>query len=71
MAPILTYEGNILKGIELLPVSLGWGEPRHRRGRPRLAEGEEGQRILERFAELSKPFGTRVDVGAGAATVVA
>ena len=43
---------------------LGWKEARHKRGRPRLAEGEEGRRILERFADLSKPFGTTVEIGA-------
>jgi poly-gamma-glutamate synthesis protein (capsule biosynthesis protein) len=69
VAPVLTYEGNVLRSIELLPVSLGWGEPRHRRGRPRLAEGEEGRHILERFAALSKPFGTSVEIGAQSATV--
>ena len=61
VAPVLTYDGNVLKGIELLPVSLGWKESRHRRGRPRLAEGEEARSILDRFATLSRPFGTTVE----------
>ncbi len=69
VAPVLTYEGSALKGIELLPISLGWGEARHRRGRPRLAEGAEGQGILQRFADLSTPFGTEIDVGAATALV--
>ena len=30
----------------------------HRRGRPRLAGAEEGRAILDRFAALSRPFGT-------------
>ncbi|MCX7361802.1 MAG: CapA family protein [Alphaproteobacteria bacterium] len=70
VAPILTYEGNVLKGIELLPVSLGWKESRHRRGRPRLAEGEEARSILDRFATLSRPFGTTIELGGESATVV-
>lgn len=41
---------------------LGLGEARHLRGRPRLAEGEEGRRILERFAALSAPIGTALRV---------
>ncbi len=61
MLPELTYEGGALKGIELIPISLGWKEARHLRGRPRLAEGEEGRSILQRFADLSKPFGTVLD----------
>jgi poly-gamma-glutamate synthesis protein (capsule biosynthesis protein) len=62
VAPVLTWEGRELRSVELLPISLGWKEPRHRRGRPRLAEGEEARSILDRFAALSKPFGTTVDV---------
>jgi len=59
--PELTFEGGALKSIELVPVSLGWKDARHRRGRPRLAEGEEAASILARFAELSKPYGTVVE----------
>jgi poly-gamma-glutamate capsule biosynthesis protein CapA/YwtB (metallophosphatase superfamily) len=59
--PELTYEGGRLKHIELIPISLGWKDARHLRGRPRLAEGEEARTILQRFAELSHPFGTKID----------
>jgi poly-gamma-glutamate synthesis protein (capsule biosynthesis protein) len=60
VVPVLTYDGRDLRGIELTPISLGWKEARHRRGRPRLAEGEEAGSILARFAELSRPFGTEL-----------
>jgi poly-gamma-glutamate synthesis protein (capsule biosynthesis protein) len=56
--PICTFSDGKLTGMEIHPVSLGLGEARHRRGRPRLAEGEEAARILSRFAALSQPFGT-------------
>ncbi|MBX3501501.1 MAG: CapA family protein [Alphaproteobacteria bacterium] len=69
VVPVLTYEAGALKGIELMPISLGWKEARHKRGRPRLAKGEEGRAILERFAALSKPFGTTVEIGTQSATV--
>ena len=59
--PELTFAEGKLAGIELIPISLGWTEARHKRGRPRLAEGEEGRKILDRFAALSKPFGTTID----------
>ena len=49
-----------LRSIELTPISLGWKDARHRRGRPRLAGAEEGRGILDRFAELSRPFGTEL-----------
>jgi len=51
-------------------VSLGWKEARHRRGRPRLAEGEEARSILDRFAALSKPYGTTIKVDGTTASVV-
>jgi poly-gamma-glutamate synthesis protein (capsule biosynthesis protein) len=59
--PLLTWEGRELRAIELLPITLGWKEARHRRGRPRLAGKDEGRAILERFAALSQPFGTTID----------
>ena len=31
LLPELTYEGGMLKGIELIPISLGWKEARHLR----------------------------------------
>ena len=67
--PVLTWEGRELRAIELVPITLGWKDPRHRRGRPRLAEGEEARTILDRFATLSKPYGTTVDVE-GASVVI-
>ena len=71
VAPVLTYEGGALRGIELLPISLGWTEPRHKRGRPRLAEGAEAVSILQRFAELSRPFGTTIELDGPSAKVAA
>jgi poly-gamma-glutamate synthesis protein (capsule biosynthesis protein) len=69
VVPVLTWEGRELRGIELVPIDLGWKDARHRRGRPRLARGEEGRNILERFAALSKPFGTTIDVDGSAVTL--
>lgn len=64
IVPTLRYEGGSLRTIELTPISLGWKDARHRRGRPRLAEAAEGRAILERFAALSRPFGTELDTEA-------
>ena len=63
--PTLAYESGpngrmTLRSIELTPISLGWKDARHRRGRPRLAAVDEGNAILGRFAELSRPFGTEL-----------
>lgn len=62
VVPTLSWEGRELRSIELTPISLGFKDARHRRGRPRLASAEEGRIVLERFAELSTPFGTTIDV---------
>ena len=55
--PICSFSGKELTSIDIHPVSLGLGQRAHRRGTPFLAEGDEGRRILGRFADLSKPFG--------------
>jgi len=62
VVPICEFEGNELRGIELWPVSLGFGQPVYRRGQPRLADGDEAREILERFATLSRPFGTVIRI---------
>jgi poly-gamma-glutamate synthesis protein (capsule biosynthesis protein) len=70
LVPMLAWRDGALSGIELVPVSLGFGERAHRRGRPRLATGDLAGRILDRFAELSKPFGTRIERHGDAGRVV-
>ncbi|HUY98972.1 MAG TPA: CapA family protein [Thermomicrobiaceae bacterium] len=70
LVPLVRFVDGAVQEIELVPVSLGHGEPPHRRGRPRLAEGAAGTAILERFAALSKPYGTRLGIGAGRAVVM-
>jgi poly-gamma-glutamate synthesis protein (capsule biosynthesis protein) len=54
-----------LSEIRLHPIELGFGKPRPQRGRPRLADGETGRRIIEKLAELSEPFGTSVRYDSG------
>ena len=68
--PVLTYTDGRLTEMVVHPVSLGFGEARYLRGRPRLAKGEEGAGILRRFAELSRTFGTAMEVGDGTSRVV-
>mgnify|MGYP006279495103 FL=1 len=52
-----TAEGG-LESIELHPCTLQRESPRHQRGIPVAATGEEAASILEDVAELSEPFGT-------------
>lgn len=69
LMPVLQYADGKLSSIDIHPVTLGLGEPEYRRGRPRLAEGDEGEAILKRFASLSEAFGTDVQIAGGKATV--
>jgi poly-gamma-glutamate capsule biosynthesis protein CapA/YwtB (metallophosphatase superfamily) len=57
-----TYENGVLADSEFHPITLGREEPRSRRGCPRLASTDDGARILGRLDELSRPFGTGVDI---------
>ena len=71
VVPVCRFADGRLIGLEIHPVTLGLGSKRHLRGRPRLATGDEGRRILDRFAALSEPFGTRLALGTGTATLAA
>ena len=60
VVPLMTCRGGAVERIELYPIVMGFGLPRHERGTPRLARGEDAKRIIESLAELSKPFGTEI-----------
>jgi poly-gamma-glutamate synthesis protein (capsule biosynthesis protein) len=53
-------DGNV-KQIILDPITLGLGESRAQRGRPRPASPEAGKEIIDRVAKLSAPLGTKVE----------
>lgn len=55
--PYFEMENGVLTHLELLPIELGFGEPRYRLGNPRVCK-DRG--IIERYAEISKPYGTTV-----------
>ncbi|NNL48674.1 MAG: CapA family protein [Acidimicrobiia bacterium] len=54
---VVHFEGDEVTEMRFYPVELGWQEPRSRRGTPRLADDTTGRKIVERLAELSRPFG--------------
>ncbi|MQW44724.1 CapA family protein [Sinorhizobium meliloti] len=70
IVPVLNYADGRLAALEVHPVSLGFGDPAHRRGRPSLAAGTKGELILRRFCALSEALGTRLEIKAGKATLV-
>ena len=54
------FEGRNLRELALHPITLGFGQSRTVRGRPQLAEGDLGKKILGDIERLSKPFGTTI-----------
>jgi poly-gamma-glutamate synthesis protein (capsule biosynthesis protein) len=60
--PVCHYKERRLHEVRLYPVDLGFGRPVPQRGRPVLAEGKVAQEVLDWLRELSKPFGTRIDI---------
>jgi poly-gamma-glutamate synthesis protein (capsule biosynthesis protein) len=79
----LQFQGKALRSITLRPIALNYvgnGQPDmhsqytsneflHTRGLPSPAEGAQARYILERVAEFSKPFGTRLAIADGAASI--
>ena len=61
-------DGELIE-LALHPITLGFGEPAWVRGRPMLARGELGQKILNDLIERSAPYGTQIDVRDGVAYV--
>ena len=65
--PYFEMEDGELNYLELLPIELGFGEPRYRLGNPRV---DKTKGIIERYAEMSKPFGTEIIVNENGIGVV-
>ncbi len=58
-------ENDKVQQIELIPITLGFGKPRSRKGRPELASKEDAARILQDMQALSAPFGTTIAIENG------
>jgi hypothetical protein len=63
--PMCRFVDGEIAEISLHPLSLGPGQPLPDRGIPRMADPDHGQKILEWMAELSKPYGTVIDIEQG------
>ena len=57
--PYFEMEDGKLTHLELLPIELGFDEPRYRLGNPRICK-DKG--IIERFAEMSESYGTKINI---------
>ncbi len=64
------WSGQHLVELTLHPITLGYGQPRHVRGRPLFAEGELADKIIDDLVRLSEPYGTRFAIKDGVARVV-
>jgi poly-gamma-glutamate synthesis protein (capsule biosynthesis protein) len=55
------WRADTLQAIELHPITLGFGKPVSVRGRPMLARGALGRKIIGDLTERSRPFGTVIE----------
>ncbi len=60
IAEVTFHPDHTLDKIVLIPISLGYKEPRSQRGRPRLAAPEQAKEIVDELNKLSAPYGTTV-----------
>lgn len=60
--PAFTVADDEVRQIELIPITLGFGKHRSRRGRPEIASKEDAARILQNMQALSAPFDTTIIV---------
>ena len=67
VVPYWEAEDGKLTKLQLLPVELGYGQPRSHGGLPR-PDANKG--ILERLREMSAPWGTQINIEDGIGTVV-
>jgi len=57
---VVRFENGVLAGVELHPITLGYGLDRPQRGRPLLATGDLARKIIDEAREYSEPFGTEI-----------
>ncbi len=56
-----------MTSLKLVPIELDFGLPRSRSGLPKVTKNED---ILRRLAKMSEPFGTKMEICDGVATVI-
>ncbi|RWO94839.1 MAG: CapA family protein [Mesorhizobium sp.] len=64
------FEQNLLAELRLYPIELRRSNRFANRGVPRLAPAPQAKAILERLQNLSKPFGTQIDIENGVALIL-
>ena len=57
---LVEFTDHRLTRLRLQPIDLGFGLARSERGRPMMADDEVSREVIEHFARLSEPFGTKI-----------
>jgi poly-gamma-glutamate synthesis protein (capsule biosynthesis protein) len=57
---MVRFQGDELTGVELHPITLGFGLDRPQRGRPLLVTGDLARKIIDETREYSQPWGTQI-----------
>jgi hypothetical protein len=70
----MVFKGDVVEKIELSPIVMGGQqalETENYDGRrvPHLARGDYGNKILQRLADMSRPFGTEVRIAGDKAVI--
>jgi poly-gamma-glutamate synthesis protein (capsule biosynthesis protein) len=66
---VFTTGDRSLKEIRLHPISMGFGQPRIKRGQPYPSPQSEADQIVKDLQELCSPYGTTVTAKGGLITV--
>jgi poly-gamma-glutamate synthesis protein (capsule biosynthesis protein) len=56
-----TFKGDTLAELKLHPISLGYGQPRSKRGRPVMADPGLSKKIIEDLQKFSATYGTKIE----------
>lgn len=67
--PLCKFRGGTLSEIHIIPTDLGFGRARYQRGRALKAEGALAEKILKRLQDLSRPYGTQIEVTQGVGSI--
>ena len=70
MVEDLIVEDNVVKEVLLYPTTLGLDKTRSRKGRPELADEENGTRILQELQGLCDEYGTKIIIEKGIGKII-
>jgi len=66
---IPTFSKGRITDLKLYPISLGYGQPRSKRGRPVLADPGLSKKIIDDLVKFSQPYGTKIEFRDGVGIV--